>query len=90
LSVNNGAHFIEELLMEGNADGSMTVKYPKQTAEAILVLSNAWLDTDVFKVSYKDYVEKLNFMDYLFKTLGLPIMDNELKKLFLKLHKDYK
>ncbi|MCL2412379.1 MAG: TetR/AcrR family transcriptional regulator [Treponema sp.] len=90
LSVNKGASFIEKLLIEGNEDGSMSVAYPKQVAQVLLVLSNAWLDPDLFQASYQEYEQKVKFMEYFGEVLGVPLVDDELKKIFLKLHKDYK
>ena len=90
LAVNQGARFVEKLIAEGNEDGSLSVAYPRQVSESIIVLLNVWLDIDIFSVSYSEYTEKVNFMDSLLKLLGAPIFDDELLEGFLKFHKDYK
>jgi len=90
LIVNKGAGFIEKLILEGNTDGSMSVAYPKQTAQIMLVLSNTWLGLDLFEISYKEYIDKIGFMELLLKSLGVSVIDDELKEIFLSHHKDYK
>jgi len=90
LNINQGAPFIEKLLIAGNEDGSMNVAYPKQVSQIIIALSCVWLDTDIFPVSYKDYVDKLVFMEYLCKLLGTSFADDELKEILLGFHKDHK
>jgi AcrR family transcriptional regulator len=90
LNIYQGAPFIEKFITAGNEDGSMSVAFPKQTAQVFLALSSAWLDTDIFPESYNDYADKLAFMEYLCKLLGMPFVDDELREMFLGLHKEHK
>jgi len=89
LNVNEGAPFIERLLIMGNDDGSMSVADPKHTAQIFMVLSTTWLDPDIFEVSVEEYANKVQFMEQLTEMLGVPFMDEELREQFMKLHKLY-
>ena len=90
LIINKCAGFIEKIILNGNEDGSMSVTYPKQTAQIMLILSNTWLGLDLSEVSYEEYIEKVNFMDCLLKSLGVSVIDDELKEKFLSFHEDHK
>ncbi|MCL2702771.1 MAG: TetR/AcrR family transcriptional regulator [Defluviitaleaceae bacterium] len=90
MSVNEGSKFLEAIIEEGNKDGSMAVVHPKQTAQIMFVLFNAWLDIDIFKVSYDEYVEKVEFLIYFCNLLGLPDILGDFKEHFLKMYETYK
>ena len=88
-SVNISAPYIEQLLTEGNKDGSLSVAQPKQVAQVLTVLSNIWLDTDVFHVSYEEYTEKVLFLEKLCELMGMRLIDSELRELLLKIYEVY-
>lgn len=79
------AIYIEKLLIEGNKDGSMNVVFPKQASQTIAWLVSSWLSSYVFEVSYEEYVDKVLFFEQLSKSLGVPIMDEEMKEIYLTL-----
>ena len=79
--VNVVAPYVEKLLIEGNTDGSISVKYPKQTAQVISMLIASWLSPFTFQVSYKEYSDKVSFLEQLGQVLGVPFMDKEVKEL---------
>lgn len=79
--VNVVAPYVEKLLIEGNTDGSISVKYPKQTAQVISMLIASWLSPFTFQVSYKEYSDKVSFLEQLGQVLGVPFMDKEMKEL---------
>ena len=85
--INVVAPHVERLLTEGNKDGSLSVKYPKQTAQVISLLVSSWLDIFTFQVSYSEYADKVSFLELLGKLLGVPFMDKEMKELFLEIGK---
>lgn len=81
--VNVMATYIEKLVIEGNKDGSMNAAYPKQASQIIALLVASWLNPYEFEVPYEEYVDKVLFFDQLTALLGIPIMDEELKELYL-------
>ncbi|MCL2228856.1 MAG: TetR/AcrR family transcriptional regulator [Firmicutes bacterium] len=84
--VNTVAPFLEKLLADGNKDGSMSVKYPKQTAQ-ILCLMNVWLN---FDVPEKEFADKISFYGHLAESLGIPIMTDEIESDVKKRFRDYR
>lgn len=85
--VNVVAPYIEKLLLEGNEDGSITVKYPKQVSQIISMLIASWLSPFAFPVPYQEFANKVSFFEQLGNVLGVPFMDKEMKEIFLEIGK---
>lgn len=84
--VNVMADYIEKLLIEGNKDGSMNVAFPKQAAQiALLIVS--WISPYTFEVPYKEFVDKILFFEQLTIMLGVPLIDEEIKEIYLEFGK---
>jgi len=83
--VNVMSTYIEKLLIAGNNDGSMSVIFPKQASQTLALLVASWLSPIAFEVSYEEYVDKVLFFEQLAVSLGVPIMDEELKDIYLTL-----
>ncbi len=81
--VTRMATYVEKLLIEGNKDGSMNVALPKQTSQTMAWLTASWLTPYAFEVSYKEYVDKVLFFEQLSTSLGVPVMDAEMKEIYL-------
>lgn len=89
--VNAMAPYMERLLAEGNKDGSMNVDYPKQASQTIAFLVASWLSPYAFEVSYEEYVDKVLFFDQLSTSMGVPVMDEEMKEIYLAIgRRDFK
>lgn len=65
---------------EGLADGSITVQYPKQTAETFSILMTLWFNPILFPVSIEENMQKFDYLKYMLDSLGLPIFDNQLRE----------
>lgn len=84
--VNVMATYIEKLLIEGNKDGSMNVAFPRQVSQiALLIVS--WIGLYAFEVPYKEFVDKILFFEQLTILLGVPLMDEEIKEMYLEFGK---
>lgn len=84
--VNVMATYIEKLLIEGNKDGSMNVAFPRQVSQiALLIVS--WIGPYAFEVPYKEFVDKILFFEQLTILLGVPLMDEEIKEMYLEFGK---
>lgn len=77
------ATYIEKLLIEGNEDGSMNVVFPKQASQTIAWLDASWLSSYVFEVSHEEFVDKVLFFEQFSTSLGVPVMDEEMKEIYL-------
>ena len=81
------ATYIEKLLIEGNKDGSMNVVFPKQASQTIAWLVASWLSPYLLDVSYEEYIDKISFFEQLTTSLGVPVMDEEMKEIYLTIGK---
>lgn len=85
--VNVMSKYLEKLIIEGNADGSMSVVYPGQAAQTISLLVGSWLNPYVFDVTYDEYVNKIYFFQKLTALLGVDLMDEEIVQQYIDLGK---
>jgi len=76
--------YFEELIIEGNKDGSISAKYPKHTAHAALLLYNEWLIINIIKMSPEEFAERVAFLQFFGEQMGVPIIDDELKELLVQ------
>jgi predicted RNA binding protein with dsRBD fold (UPF0201 family) len=83
-----GAPSIQSVIEEGVKDGSISVRYPKQTAETLVMLSNIWLSPVIFTVSTEEYMQKVKHLQELFNGIGLPIIDDETLISFETFHRN--
>lgn len=65
------------LIEEGIQDGSIKTDYPKELAEALLILCNFWLNPFIFQNSAEEQVQKIRFMGDLLNRLDMSIIDDE-------------
>lgn len=84
--VNVMSAYIEKLLVEGNQDRSIHVAFPKQVSQIALLIV-AWISPYTFEVSYQEYVDKILFFEQLTNSLGVPLIDEEIKQLYLEFGK---
>lgn len=76
-SIKVSAPLVEEIIKEGNEDGSLAVKSPKDTAEITMLLFNIWFSPAVLPVDKRRYFEKVIFLQNLLENMGLPLIDEE-------------
>lgn len=72
-SIRDAAPLLEQLIREGNADGSLHVAQPHETAEAFMILMNMW--AGIFTSSKEDFQAKLTFFQDFCACQGLPIFN---------------
>ncbi|MFD0769045.1 TetR/AcrR family transcriptional regulator [Bacillus sp. CGMCC 1.60114] len=83
-----GAPSIQSVIEEGVRDGSISVQYPKQTAETFMLLSNIWLSPIIFSVSTEEYMQKAKHLQELYNSIGLPILDDQLLTSLENFHRE--
>jgi AcrR family transcriptional regulator len=83
--IRETAPLLAQLIEEGNADGSMQVKYPRQVAETMILLVNIWINPGCVPVSREEYYKKILFYKEMLDQLGLPLVDDA----FLEICMDY-
>ncbi|HBE8798082.1 TPA: TetR/AcrR family transcriptional regulator [Clostridioides difficile] len=70
--------FILPILEEGNRDGSIHTEHPKELAEAMMLLSNVWLNPLIREDSVEEMRRKCIVYGEMFSALGVDLMDEEI------------
>ena len=72
------AEFFTELLEEGLADGSVSVEYPKETAEVLMLLGNVWMNPMIYRCSPQEMIGKAKFYQNLLRMMDLDIVSDDM------------
>ncbi|MGX7107908.1 TetR/AcrR family transcriptional regulator [Facklamia miroungae] len=75
--------FIEPILEEGISDRSIEVEYPAETAEAIMILSNIWLNPLARNTKADNTENRFIVFNNLLTGIGIKLMDDELMDKFI-------
>ena len=73
--------YYQELLEEGNRDGSLHTEYPRELAELLPLLTSVWLMPAVFPASKEEIRRKFAFLRDMLERLGVPLFDESLQSL---------
>ncbi|MGN4123758.1 TetR/AcrR family transcriptional regulator [Lysinibacillus sphaericus] len=76
---------IQKIIEEGNQDGSIKAAYPKQAAETFTLLFDIWMNPEIFRVNRDEFIQKIDHISLMFAGIGVAIVNEELKKVFLDL-----
>ena len=71
-------HYLAPILEQGIRDGSIRAEHPQQLAEAILILSNLWLNPLLQPTSVEDIRSRCDVFTQLMQGIGIPVLDEEL------------
>lgn len=66
----------QELIEEGNRDGSITTKYAKELAE-LLPLLDIWIMPSIYPANGGEIKRKLELVSEMYHAAGLPLFDEE-------------
>lgn len=70
-----------ELIKEGQHDGSIKAKFPKELSELLPLLINLWLAPSVYPGSVEEMMDKLTCIGTMLEAMGLPLIDDEIKEI---------
>lgn len=70
--------YYEELLEEGNQDGSIHTEYAREIAELIPLLTSLWLLPSVFPSDKEGMKRKFRFLGDMLEKMGVPLMDDSI------------
>lgn len=73
-----GPEYIQPIIEEGIADGSIVAAHPKQLAELISLVANVWINPMIFDSSVEETYHKLLVFDQMLKGMGLDVVDGEM------------
>ena len=77
---NSAPLFLEPIIEEGVADGSISTAYPKELSEVLLLLINIWLAPVAHEDGSAGMAGRIGFFGELLEKLGLPIFDADTYK----------
>ena len=70
--------YYQELLEEGNRDGSIHTEYAKEIAELMPLLTSLWMLPSVFPGAKEDMRHKSLFIGEMLDKMGVPLFDQEI------------
>lgn len=70
--------YYQELLEEGNRDGSLHTEYAKEIAELMPLLTSLWLLPAVFPSDKEGMKKKFRFLGDMLEKMGVPLMDDSI------------
>ena len=78
--------FVEPILAEGVKDGSISIENPHEIAEAIMILTNVWLNPLVKMTDTEGMKKRCDTFNTLLKGLGIDgLLDNQTISAFVQL-----
>lgn len=74
---------IEEIIKQGNKDGSMKVnpEHTKEAAEIFCLLSKVWLLPTLIDESMEGAIRKIDMLKVILDAIGIPLLDEEMMEL---------
>ena len=79
-----GTPLIARIIKKGMDDGSIQhIQFPDEVAEAILLLTNFWLEDSMFENSTERMADRIYFLQFMLESIGLDIFDETLIKQIL-------
>lgn len=79
-----GTPLIARIIKKGMDDGSIQhIQFPDEVAEAILLLTNFWLEGSMFENSNERIADRIHFLQFMLESIGLDIFDETLIKQIL-------
>ncbi|NCC07922.1 MAG: TetR/AcrR family transcriptional regulator [Clostridia bacterium] len=70
--------FVQPVIEQGIADGSIKTQYPKQVAEAMLILANVWMNPLVVNANAEDTKARVQVFTAMLKGVGIDLADEEM------------
>ena len=71
-------NYMEPVLREAVADGSIRTDYPEELGELLLLLSNVWLNPMIYPATPEKTRRRMELYDQMLRSMGLDLLDQEL------------
>ena len=71
--------YYQELLEEGNRDGSIHTEYAKEIAELLPLLTSLWLMPSLFPATKEEMKRKFTFLGEMLERMGVPLFDESIQ-----------
>ncbi|MEG0780154.1 MAG: TetR/AcrR family transcriptional regulator [Oscillospiraceae bacterium] len=76
--------YIEPIIREGMADGSLQTDYPAELAGVLITLLNVWVNPMIQKMTSLEIRKKVEFFDLLLQGIGIHLFDEEIMEQYVK------
>ena len=73
--------YFQELLQEGNRDGSMHTEYTREIAELLPLLTSLWMLPSIFPATKDEMKRKFIFLGDMLDKMGVPLFDEATSRL---------
>ncbi len=81
--------YVQPILEQGMADGSIETQHPKELAEVLTTLLNIWLNPIIAKTTGEQMRRKLEFFVRLLQGVGLDLFDEDMIEQYVQLCQRY-
>ncbi len=82
--------YIQPILEEGSADGSILAEHPKEVSEMLMLLTNFWLNPMIFNSTVEESCRKFQVLDQVLQGMGLDVFDEDMKNRLEELTQIYR
>lgn len=82
--IEYGAPQLSRLIEQGNQDGSLSVKFPYETAETLQLLFNFIFYPQLIRFTRDEFIQRILFLQEMCNKLGLPVIDDVLREEFVE------
>lgn len=77
-------HYIEPIIRQGIADGSIQTEYPRELAGVLLTLINVWINPTLERITAADMKRKMEFLQILLRGIGIDLLDDEMMAQYIQ------
>ncbi|MGN0484877.1 MAG: TetR/AcrR family transcriptional regulator [Lachnospiraceae bacterium] len=71
-------HYIVPVIKQGVADGSIKTEYPEELADAIMFLTDVWMNPVIFQMSEKQLMNRILLINEMLKPYGVELLNKEM------------
>lgn len=71
-------NYVEPVINEGVADGSIKSEYPKELSEVLMLLTNLWLNPLVFEADVETMERRVRFFNSILQGVGINLLTEEM------------
>ncbi len=69
--------YLLPIIEQGNQDGSLSIENPIEVAEAVLVLSNIWLNPTIFTLKSSSLIKRCEVINKFCRAYGFELIDKK-------------
>jgi len=75
-------HYVQPMIEQGVADGSIHTEYPKELSEVIIMLANLWLNPLVIEADADSMEKRVRFFYTMLKNMGIELLDEQMMEAY--------